>query len=237
MRLWPQLTPQPLSGDALRGTCILLITRSPGTQLLMDYVAETRTCAVRTVQNVLDARWEVADCVVLDLPAWETHDALRRFAGVDAAPAMPVAVMGPDDPVSAVLCLQLGADLYLPTTSTGPQIAARLNALVRRNRASLVGAEVLRAGPLLVDLGRCEASIDGRPIEQLTATELRLLAVLTRAGGRMVSRTELRDRVWGRHYPDLDPRSIDAHIYRLRRKIGVPQSIVPVPRFGYRIGL
>jgi DNA-binding response OmpR family regulator len=231
---------QPLSGDALRGATITLVSTSTAAARLFERVAQERGCSVHHVPEAgPGVRLGHADLVAIDQPAWQAHDTLRWLAGTAGFSDIPVVVFGPPEPgdlIDQVVALHLGADIYCARDEPARLVAARCNALLRRARARTAGMPV-GSGPVTIDVDRWEAYLDGRLVAGLTPTEFTLLAVLVAAGGHIVSRTELRERIWGNDFPDLELRSIDAHIYRLRRKLGdvACRLIVSAPGIGYRL--
>jgi DNA-binding response OmpR family regulator len=137
-----------------------------------------------------------------------------------------------------VLGLEIGADDYVIKPFEVCELSARIGVHLRRQRRA--GAQLLPSRlnfpGLVIDLGRHQVLRDGNRVA-LTPTEFNLLALLASRPGRVVARVELTKRVWGEG-AELDPRSIDAHIYRLRRKIEPhhdhPTYLHAVPGVGYR---
>ena len=179
------------------------------------------------------------DLILLDLslPGLTGFDVCRRLrsAGVDVPIIM---VSASSDPVDVVVGLEIGADDYIIKPFEVRELAARINAKLRRQRTSQsqVRPGRLKFPGLIVDVGRHEVLRDGRPVT-LTPTEFDLLALLSASPGRVISRSEMIQKVWGQG-ADLDLRSVDAHVYRLRRKIEPegprPTYIHAVPGIGYR---
>lgn len=191
------------------------------------------------MEGVRIAQQEDIDVIVLDLnlPDVTGFDVCRRLrhAGV----AVPVLMISQSsDPIDVVVGLEIGADDFIVKPFELRELAARINAKLRRQRSSQsqIRPGRLKFPGLVVDIGRHEVLRDGQPVI-LTPTEFDLLALLSACPGRVISRAEMIDKVWGRD-ADLDLRSVDAHVYRLRRKIepeGVrPTYIHAVPGVGYR---
>jgi DNA-binding response OmpR family regulator len=147
--------------------------------------------------------------------------------------------------VDRVLGLEVGADDYLTKPFSVRELLARVRAILRRvdllsgsgQRWGLPTAEpappVLTAGPLLIDLGRHAAELDGEPLE-LTPKEFDLLALLVSNPGRAFSRDYLIEKVWGYEAGGFD-RTVDTHILRLRKKLGAAgDRIETVWGVGYR---
>ncbi len=179
------------------------------------------------------------DLIVLDLnmPGLTGFDVCRRLraAGVE----LPIMMLSASsDPVDVVVALEIGADDFISKPFEVRELAARINAKLRRQRATQpqVRPGRLKFPGLVVDIGRHEVLRDGQSVN-LTPTEFDLLALLSASPGRVISRTEMIQKVWGQG-ADLDLRSVDAHVYRLRRKIEPegprPTYIHAVPGIGYR---
>ena len=179
------------------------------------------------------------DLILLDLslPGLTGFDVCRRLrsAGVEVPIIM---VSGSTDVVDVVVGLEIGADDYITKPFEVRELAARINAKLRRQRTtqSQVRPGRLKFPGLIVDIGRHEVLRDGQAVN-LTPTEFDLLALLSASPGRVISRSEMIQKVWGQG-ADLDLRSVDAHVYRLRRKIEPegprPTYIHAVPGIGYR---
>jgi DNA-binding response OmpR family regulator len=133
-----------------------------------------------------------------------------------------------------VLGLQLGADDYVTKPFSPLELRARIEAVLRRAR-STIAAESVRFGDAVLDLKRCELTRDGRLVE-ITPVEFKLLAAFARNRGRVLSRAQLLDQVWGDvHTGD---RVVDTHVANLRKKIEpdptVPRYLVSLRGLGYR---
>jgi len=134
-----------------------------------------------------------------------------------------------------VLGLEIGADDYVTKPFSPRELRARIKAALRRS-----GGEeeppVCRFGDCEVDFGRCELRRAGKPVE-LTALEFKLLAAFVRGGGKVMSRDQLLDLVWG-HGTFVTDRVVDNHVVTLRKKVepepSAPRYIVSVRGLGYR---
>src|SRR5581483_3646538 len=115
--------------------------------------------------------------------------------------------------------LSLGADDYLPKPFSPQELVLRVRAVLRRLAAPAVASGgLLAAGPIALDKTAHRATVHGEPID-LTATEFRLLATLMERQGRVQSRTQLLESVW-QAQPDIQTRTVDMHVQRLRQKLG-----------------
>lgn len=130
--------------------------------------------------------------------------------------------------------LELGADDYLVKPFSPQELVLRIGAVLRRlDSPAVTSGSIFTAGPLVIDRGAHRVSVAGRDIE-LTATEFGLLALLAERRGRVQSRSELLESVWKAN-PDIQTRTVDMHVQRLRAKLGPAASFLETVRgVGYR---
>ena len=140
--------------------------------------------------------------------------------------------------IDKVLGLKLGADDYVTKPFSFMELMARVEAVLRRSQPDgLEHRSVHQVGRVTVDLKRHEACRDGEPLD-LTPREFRLLGYFIEHRGKVVSREELLDAVWGY---DAIPftRTVDTHIAKLRKKIETdtsnPEHLITVHRMGYKL--
>jgi DNA-binding response OmpR family regulator len=176
------------------------------------------------------------DLVVLDigLPTLDGWQVLERIRDLSDVPVLILTAHGNE--ADKVRGLQGGADDYLTKPFGNRELAARVEALLRRQRASMPQAEVYDDGSLQVRLDSREVSVNGEPIT-LTPTEYRLLAALVRYPGRTLTPDQLLELAWNDPL-GIGPERVKFGIMRLRRKLGQhgePGPLIEAVRgFGYR---
>lgn len=130
--------------------------------------------------------------------------------------------------------LSLGADDYLTKPFSTQELVLRVGAILRRSRAQVPDGDVVSVGPLAIDRAHHRVTVGGDPVE-LTATEFRLLLTLALRRGRVQSRAQLLEDVW-EAAPDVQTRTVDMHVQRLRAKLGSESELIETIRgFGYRM--
>ena len=150
---------------------------------------------------------------------------------------MPIIILtARDSEVDKVVGLELGADDYVTKPFSHRELVARIRAVMRRGAEpeELLSA-TLEAGPVRMDVERHTVAVDGEPIS-LPLKEFDLLELLLRNSGRVLTRGQLIDRVWGADYVG-DTKTLDVHIKRLRAKIEPDPAQPEVPADRARAGL
>jgi two-component system alkaline phosphatase synthesis response regulator PhoP len=176
----------------------------------------------------------VPDLVVLDimLPRLDGWEVLRRLRTLATVPVIMLTAR--DQEEDKVRGLELGADDYVTKPFSPREVAARVRAVLRRNRHE--GRDLLQVGDLTIDFRAREVRRQGEVV-RLTPTEWRLLEVLAGHPGRVFTRMQLIDRVYGYTFEGFE-RTIDAHIKNLRQKIEPasrePRYILTVYGAGYK---
>jgi DNA-binding response OmpR family regulator len=178
-----------------------------------------------------------ADVVLIDvmLPGVDGFEVCRAVRRVSDVPIVMVTARA--DTHDVVAGLEAGADDYVTKPFVAKELSARIRALLRRARSSGTGPAVLTFGDLELSPESGVVQRLGREVH-LTKTEFRLLCELAANAGRVLSREQLLDRVWGYGYFG-DGRLVDVHVRRLRAKIesdpGQPRHIVTVRGLGYKL--
>ncbi len=185
-------------------------------------------------------RKERPDLVMLDVmvPKLDGFGFLKAVRQEAKTPVMMLTAR--KEEVDRVLGLELGADDYVTKPFSVREVLARIKAILRRvgDRGQSPASPVLRVGELEVDVERYETRVKGRAVA-LTSKEFEFLKCLIQAGGRALSRDQLLEKIWGYDRSmEIDTRTIDQHIARLRDKLG-PEAgrILTVKNVGYRLKL
>ena len=220
---------------------ILVVDDEPDITALVAYHLAKAGYRVSTAANGPDAlkaaREERPDIVILDvmLPGASGYDVLaelrRREETRDVGVILLTARREEPDRIRG---LSLGADDYLTKPFSPAALALRVNALLRRLAAPAVaGGSTLAAGPIAIDRSAHKVAVDGKELE-LTATEYKLLLTLVERRGRVQTRPQLLETVWEAQ-PDIQTRTVDMHVQRLRTKLGEAGDLIETVRgFGYR---
>jgi two-component system response regulator RegX3 len=182
-----------------------------------------------------------ADIVLLDLmlPGLPGTEVIRQIRASSGVPVIMVSAK--DDEVDKIVGLELGADDYVTKPYSPRELVARIRAVLRRGAARDDTAEdgVLEAGPVRMDVERHVVTIDGSD-ERLPLKEFELLEMFLRNPGRVLTRGQLIDRVWGSDYVG-DTKTLDVHVKRLRARLeptpSDPQYLVTVRGLGYKLEL
>jgi DNA-binding response OmpR family regulator len=181
--------------------------------------------------------------VVLDLmlPGLDGRAVIRAVRRDDEAGTTPILIVSArGSTIDRIAGFEDGADDYLPKPFSPAELVLRVKSILRRTAgASLdAGGRRLTLADLVVDPDRHEVTRDGEPIP-LTKVEFRLLVSLIEAGGRVLSRDQLLDAVYGHDQTEVLDRTVDVHIGRLRDKLGDdadhPRYVATVRGVGYRV--
>jgi DNA-binding response OmpR family regulator len=230
-----------------RTKTILIIEDDPASRELVRLAVQSQSYnlveATTGDDGLEKARSESPDLILLDinLPGMSGLDVCRKLRAEGSL--VPIIMLtGKTDTIDKVVGLEVGADDYVTKPFEVRELLARVGAHLRRSEsvADVVPNKTRREFPgLVIDIGRRQVWRDGTEI-RLTVTEFNVLGLLTSRPGQVFSRNDLLKEVWG-YEMDIETRTVDAHVYRLRKKIEVdserPRYIHSVPGIGYRFAV
>ena len=181
---------------------------------------------------------EGADLVLLDvmLPGMPGTEVCRKLREVSSVPI--IMLTAKDSELDKVFGLELGADDYVTKPYSARELIARIRAVLRRRSAEpdMPMDAVLTGGPVRMDIDRHMVTVNGEEVP-MPLKEFELLEILLRNVGRVMTRGQLIERVWGADYVG-DTKTLDVHIKRLRSKIepdsSAPRYVVTVRGLGYK---
>jgi len=172
--------------------------------------------------------------MVLDLmlPQLDGTEVCKRLKADPKTASVPILMLtAKAEEVDRILGLELGADDYVTKPFSPRELVLRVKSILGRVRGK--PSELLKHGELVVDLAKHEVTLKSKPIE-LTATEFKLLATLLERRGRVQTRDRLLTDVWG-YEGEMDTRTVDTHVRRLREKLGKAADLIETVRgVGYR---
>ncbi len=190
-----------------------------------------RVLWVRSGEEALaELRQHPLQLVVLDigLPGIDGFEVCRRIGG-----QIPVIMLtARDEEADRVAGLEIGADDYVSKPFSPRELTARVKAVLRRTTRSAAPDDVSAVGHVSLARGAREVRVGGDEVE-LTQREFDLLDYLLRNTGRVVTRDELLEAVWGFVLPG-ETRTVDVHVAQLRKKLGHPELIKTVRGLGYK---
>ena len=172
------------------------------------------------------------DLMVLDvmLPGMDGFEILRRVRRESRLPVLMLTARGEDE--DRIIGLELGADDYLPKPFNTRELVARVRAIMRRLEERRPGVK-FEVNGISIDPGTRDVTRDGAPVE-VTTFEFDILETLMRAAGRVVSRDDLMEELYGRKATPFD-RSVDMHISHLRKKLEGDKPLIKTVRgVGYQ---
>lgn len=224
------------------GERVLVVDDEPDIVALVAYHLARGGYSVSTATSGPDgltlARREKPSLIVLDLmlPGLSGLEVMQRLRAEPATSKIAVLMLtARREESERIEGLTLGADDYLTKPFSPHELVLRVAAILRRLRsgAEEVG-EVQEVGPIRIDRTGHRVTVDGREIE-LTPTEFKLLVLLAERKGRVQPRNMLLEIVW-EAAPDIQTRTVDMHVQRLRAKLGAAGDLIETVRgFGYRL--
>lgn len=181
-----------------------------------------------------------ADLILLDLmlPGMSGTDVCKQIRSKSSVPI--IMLTAKDEEIDKVIGLELGADDYVTKPYSGRELVARIRAVLRRGGDNFINdsdSNLLSVGNIKMDVDRHLVSVDGKNVP-LPLKEFELLEFLMRNSGRVLTRTQIIDRIWGSDYVG-DTKTLDVHIKRIRAKVekdpANPTFIHTVRGLGYKL--
>ncbi|MFM9012418.1 MAG: response regulator [Gemmatimonadota bacterium] len=230
------MTPSPADGER-----ILVVDDEPDIVALVVYHLAKAKYKVSSATSGSDAlalaKRERPALIVLDLmlPGMSGFDVLEQLReDPDTASIAVLMLTARKDEPDRIRGLELGADDYLTKPFSPQELVLRVGAILRRTNANAAGSDQLRIGPIVIDRSAHRVTVEGPEVE-LTPTEFKLLLTLAERRGRVQARTLLLETVW-EAAPDIQTRTVDMHVQRLRTKLHPAGDLIETVRgFGYRL--
>ncbi|MGE0784106.1 MAG: response regulator [Sandaracinaceae bacterium] len=221
---------------------ILIVDDEPDIVELLEYNLRQHGYNVTTARDGASALAEVRrqrpDLILLDLmlpdvAGTEVCRRIRKDESAEGVPIMMITARGEE--IDRVVGFELGADDYVTKPFSPREIVLRVKAVLRRSRPrTAVKGEHLKIGALEIDVPRHRVLVGGEEIP-LTALEFKLIYDLASRRGRVQSRDDLLERVWG-YAPGIETRTVDTHVKRLREKLLEARDYIETVRgVGYRM--
>ena len=220
---------------------ILVVDDEPEAVELVEFNLKQAGYAVTTAADGAEAlkkaRSQTPDLVVLDvmLPEMDGFEICKTLRLDPATARVPIIMLtAKAAEIDRVLGLELGADDYLTKPFSPRELLLRIKKILSRGEPGEKPRDQMRFGDLLIDVPKHLVTWRGKPIDDLTATEFKLVTVLAQRAGRVQSRDALLRDVW--EYDSLiDTRTVDTHMRRLREKLGPASKHLDTVRgVGYR---
>lgn len=222
-------------------TRILIVEDEESLSDPLSYLLEREGFEVRIADDgivaVTDFERHGADLVLLDLmlPGQPGTEVIRQIRATSQVPV--IMLTAKDSEIDKVVGLELGADDYVTKPYSSRELLARIRAVLRRQgEAEELITNVVTAGPVRMDVERHVVSVSSAEVA-MPLKEFELLEMLLRNAGRVLTRGQLIDRVWGSDYVG-DTKTLDVHVKRLRSKIeadpAIPEHLVTVRGLGYK---
>ncbi len=221
---------------------ILVVDDEPDIVALVAYHLARAGYRVTTASSGTEAltlaRADRPALIVLDLmlPGISGYEVLERLRADESTSHVAVLMLtARRDEQDRIRGLTLGADDYLTKPFSPQELVLRVGAILRRvSGAGTPQTDLLAVGPIAIDRAAHSVRVDGHEVE-LTPTEYRLLLLLAERRGRVQERARLLEGVWDAA-PDVQTRTVDMHVQRLRAKLGDAGNLIETVRgFGYRL--
>lgn len=220
---------------------VLVVDDEPDIVALVAYHLAKAGFRISTATSGSDAleqaRRDLPSIVVLDLmlPGMSGFDVLEALRRNDSTRQIGVLMLtAKQDEPDKLRGLSLGADDYLTKPFSPAELVLRVKAILRRLGSQASRDDTLEIGDILVNRSAHSVTVGGAPVD-LTPTEYRLLILLAERRGRVQARANLLQAVWDAA-PDIQTRTVDMHVQRLRTKLGPAGDLIETVRgFGYRL--
>lgn len=230
-----------MTGPAPEAERILVVDDEPDIVALVVYhlaKAKYRVSSAASGPDALAlAKRERPALIVLDLmlPGMSGFEVLARLRDdPDTAGVAVLMLTARKDEPDRIRGLELGADDYLTKPFSPQELVLRVGAILRRVSSPAESADLAVVGPIRIERAAHRVTVDGHEIE-LTPTEYKLLLTLIERRGRVQARAHLLETVWDAA-PDIQTRTVDMHVQRLRTKLGPAGELIETVRgFGYRL--
>ncbi len=244
---WIALTDYPASAKfrhmeqrPTRGDLVLVVDDEPHIVALVAYHLAKSGYRVATATAGADAleqaKRERPSLVILDLmlPGISGFEVLKLMRADENTRDIAVLMLtARRDELDRIEGLSLGADDYLTKPFSPQELVLRVKAILRRTGPVAAARDIISIGSLQIDRSAHRVTVDGTEVD-LTPTEFRLLLLLAERKGRVQARSHLLQSVWDAA-PDIQTRTVDMHVQRLRAKLGSAGDLIETVRgFGYR---
>ncbi|MDB6172890.1 MAG: two component transcriptional regulator, winged helix family [Chthoniobacteraceae bacterium] len=174
---------------------------------------------------------------ILDLmmPGMTGLEICRIMRATPATALVPIVMLtAKSAEMERIVAFELGVDDYVTKPFSPRELVLRVSAILRKTAAMEDKPPIMQAGSITLDTQRHEVTVNNQPVD-LTVTEFKLLSAMLAARGRMQARETLLTAVWGDE-AEVEPRTIDTHLRRLREKLGPAGAQIHTVRgFGYRL--
>ena len=230
----------PMQQPVVQGDRVLVVDDEPDIVALVAYHLAKAGFRVTTAASgpdaIVQARRERPALIVLDLmrPGMSGLDVLTALRRDESTRSIAILLLtARREESDRIKGLSLGADDYLTKPFSPAELVLRVKAILRRT-GSLESQDTMKIGSILIDRGAHSVAVDDSKVD-LTPTEYKLLLLLVERRGRVQSRAHLLQSVW-EAAPDIQTRTVDMHVQRLRMKLGDAGEMIETVRgFGYRI--
>ncbi|HOV85553.1 MAG TPA: response regulator [Syntrophobacteraceae bacterium] len=222
------------------GTTVLVVEDDPDILNLVSYNLRIAGFSVLSAPEGHEAlglaKQHLPDLIVLDLmiPGLDGFEVCKELKKTSATRNIPIIMLtARGEEIDRIVGLELGADDYMVKPFSPRELILRIRAVLRRTGSDRRDETLLQKEGIQVSLESHKVWVEGNEVI-LTATEFKLLVELLRAPGKVHTRDQLLDKVWGYHFEGY-ARTVDTHVRRLRQKLGVYSEAVETVRgVGYR---